>query len=378
MKINYLFRVSLILILLFLMYMFFHRYSWKIKTLEQIRHRSLYGKLVITFEKWLLPHRARGLYQWYEKRLKYTKWTVGKFFTWKIMFLIVILLMSGMIRMTDVRIDSSKIFQSYQYHRDPIFSNSIPAEQEDQALAEEIYYLRQAITSISQREFYGLDKTQAEGKIYEIIDQSGRELLQPKRLMANKIYYRLYDYYQIREYNMTKYLLGVLLLSFIPEVCLQLNCLFIAGDKKRELRFLKRLMILNGSIKPVDFMEVLVRLIDKSRYYEKILKAIERENKKNTISNQTIYRQYIRGEKDIEVKLFLEKLDQANNYDFDQAIINIENEFKLERRQQIRRVRKQIELIHVWGIVGSFLLIALLTIYMLRPWLSAYDMNQFI
>jgi len=173
-------------------------------------------------------------------------------------------------------------------------------------------------------------------------------------------------------------LLAALIVFFIPEIWVLIYNFFSAVDAKRELRFLKKLIIVNGSIKPVDFMELLSLLIDKSKHYKKTLKEIEDLNKKNTIDNRAIYSTYIRNAKDLNIKLFFEKLDQANNYDFDQAILNIENEFKLEKREQIRQIRKQIGVINIFGIVGYMVLIVILIMYLLTPWLQSYSMNQII
>ena len=169
-----------------------------------------------------------------------------------------------------------------------------------------------------------------------------------------------------------------LLFSFMPELYLSIRKIFIKADARRELIFLKRLLILNGSIKPVDFMEVLKILIDKSKYYKKILQEIEDKNKKNSVDNCRIYNTYIRNWKDVDLKLFFEKLDEANNYDFDQAILNIENEFRLQRREEIRKVRKRIEFIHVMGIMGFMLIITLLIVYLIIPWMQLYDMNKIL
>ena len=107
-----------------------------------------------------------------------------------------------------------------------------------------------------------------------------------------------------------------------------------------------------------------------------MLSDIEEKNKKNSVNNRDIYQELIKGAKDLDTKLFYEKLDQANNYDFDQAVLNIENEFKMEKRAQARKVRKQIEIIHAAGIIGFMFLVVILILYLIIPWIEAYNMNQ--
>ena len=98
---------------------------------------------------------------------------------------------------------------------------------------------------------------------------------------------------------------------------------------------------------------------------------------KNTVDNKNIYKEgYLGGTNNLELKLFLEKLDQADNYDYDQAILNIENEFKTDKRERARKIKKRIEVMEIFGLVGSLVIITFMTIYLLLPWLSSYDLNS--
>ncbi len=125
-------------------------------------------------------------------------------------------------------------------------------------------------------------------------------------------------------------------------------------------------------------MELLDILIDRSRYYKGMLQEIQDANKRNNIDNKAIYSAYISSAKDLDTKLFYEKLDQANNYDFDQAILNIQNEFKMEKREQARKVKKRIDLINILGIMVFMILIVIMIMYLLIPWMRSYNLSQMI
>ncbi|MDH7567830.1 MAG: hypothetical protein QHH06_15445 [Clostridiales bacterium] len=202
------------------------------------------------------------------------------------------------------------------------------------------------------------------------------ELQAPVDTIVNKVYYRLYDYFAIRHYSLMLYLLLGIAFSFTPELFIFLTNLVKKADARRELRFLKRLIILNGSIKPVDFMEVLKILIARAKYYKSVLLDIEDKNKRNSVNTGEIYRDIYTSAKSLNEKLFFEKLDEANNYDFDQAVKNIAYEFNLERRELEREVRKRIDAIHVVGVTGFLLVILVMVIYLIQPWLSMYDLRQ--
>ena len=60
--------------------------------------------------------------------------------------------------------------------------------------------------------------------------------------------------------------------------------------------------------------------------YNNLRFRIEKVNDETDSKIKSFYGNYISLEKDIDKKLFYEKLDEANNYDFDKAIINIKNE----------------------------------------------------
>ncbi|MBM7613599.1 hypothetical protein [Alkaliphilus hydrothermalis] len=355
------------------------RRKLKLKPLGRLYPKSILQKVVYAAEKYLLPSKASRAYSLYEGLLTYSKLTVGEFFAIKYVIIFIASLLIFSIHITNVSIYTKEIYTKYDLQGDELFSQSVQVLDEVKALEAELHYLKKSIGLISKKDSTDLPKEEIQGRILGLVLENSESLVEaqlPPMFIANRVYYRLYHYYQVRNFNYPYAIFVLILLYFLPDLFSIIYNYFIRADVRKELRFLKRLIILNGSIKPVNFLEVLTILMGKSKYYRKFLKEVENQNKKNTISNSDIYRKYIDKEQDIDVKLFFEKLDQANNYDFDQAIVNIENEFNIEKRQRIRNVKRQIEIINAWGIVGCFLLIGLLTMYMLIPWLQAYNMNQ--
>ena len=205
----------------------------------------------------------------------------------------------------------------------------------------------------------------------EPINETGIE----EEILAEEIYQKIVDYNKFKKIDFLGAMLKGLIAYILPELCIFFVNFFNKSSERAEKRFMKRLIIMNGSIKPTDFMMVLAELIDKSKYYKKILQEIEDSNKKNYEENTKIYQKYIQDSKDLETKLFFEKLDEANNYDFDQAILNIKNEFNLDKRMQTRKVKKMVESIHVWGLLGFMGLICIIIMYLLMPWLDTYQLG---
>lgn len=348
--------------------------GWRVKRTSGAGLKGWIHRLVRFIDKKLLPFKDLRYYRWIENKLQYTRYTVGGFLLFKGMLLAVTILLGSLIQLTIFRYHVKEIRGTYPFGPRGIFYHGERVEDLNLALEEELYYFDQVMAALPPGDVKNLTPEELEDFTKELIGEA--ETHQPKDVIAWGVADRVQAYLQGKQIPPLGILLLVLIPTMVPELLLWLKSLGTKAKAKQELRFLKRLMILHGSIKPVDFMMVLEVLIHRSKYYRKNLLFIQRENKKNTQPNQEIYRGFIQRMKDIDEKLFFEKLDQANNYDFDQAIVNIENEFRLEQRQRMRKVRKQIELIHVGGILGSFMLIALLTLYMLIPWLTAYDMTQ--
>lgn len=340
------------------------------------RSHYYFGRIQGLFN-YLVPEKNSFLYRYYEKKTRFTELTAPKVIKIKFLFFVAAMLVCVLIQLTNIEIYTGEIYQKFDYDCDLIYQKQLRGSIEE-AMEQEMEYFRQALKTLTPYEISTLGKDQLQERIKGFITLEDKVLVQSRETLANKIYYRITDYYKYRNWNLLWFVFIGVLVSLIPDLYLLLRNLFIKGARRKELKFLKKLIILNGSIKPVDFMELLKILMEKAKFHKKLLCEIEEKNKRNPINKRSIYQHLIREEKDIDLKLFYEKLDQANNYDFDQAILNIENEFKMEKRAELRKVRKQIEVINAAGIIGFMVLIVILILYLIFPWIKAYNMNQIL
>jgi hypothetical protein len=324
-----------------------------------------------------VPQNSSRIHKFYSQLLRFTNLSVEQIIKIKVILFVFTIFICILVKLTNISIYTKEIINKFDYECDLIYQSK-PLIAEKVAMKQEIYYFNEALKNIDKTAVSSNKKEEMQEEIKGLINKNDSELNLPKDTLANKIYYRLYNYYSCREWNIFLFILIGLIITFIPDACLVLHNYFAKADSKKEIRFLKKLIIINGSIKPVDFMELLKILIDKSRYHKAMLCDIEEKNKRNSVNKRSIYQALIKDAKDIDTKLFYEKLDQANNYDFDQAVLNIENEFKMEKRSELRKVRKQIEIIHAAGIIGFMLLVVILILYLIIPWIKAYNMNQII
>ncbi|KNY26728.1 hypothetical protein [Pseudobacteroides cellulosolvens] len=322
------------------------------------------------------PKKGSKIYGGYKSFLSYSRLSVKKLFRIKLILFIIAIVFLFLKYYTDVGIYTRDIYNRFDYYSDLLYQYKGEVNDKELALKYEINCLDTALSQISKNELINTSKEELQSRIKLYIKAADESLELPKDTIANKVYYRLHDYYKYREINIFSILLISLLFCFIPEILVYLASFFAKADARKELRFLKKLIIVNGSIKPVDFMELLEMLIEKSKYYKEMLQEIQDANKRNNIDNKTIYMDLIGSTKDLDLKLFYEKLDQANNYDFDQAILNIHNEFKMEKREVARKIKKRIDLINILGIMFFMILIVIMIMYLMIPWMKSYNMSQ--
>lgn len=153
-----------------------------------------------------------------------------------------------------------------------------------------------------------------------------------------------------------------------------------SGDnskKRKELRFLKKIFVMCGSIKPVDYMQVMNAMHERAVCYKQDIENIMDILRKSNIDKEDFFSELLINTKDIDSKLFYEKLFIGFLYDFDLAIRSIEGDFLQEKRAYARFIKKRVNLIHIVGVTGLFVAMTILLMYMLKPWLNSMNFQQF-
>ena len=156
---------------------------------------------------------------------------------------------------------------------------------------------------------------------------------------------------------------------YIPPILKWVANSGVRVKKKQELRFLKKIFVLCGSVKPVDTMQVISTMYGRSYYYKQQLEQIMDALRKSTIDKEDFFNDLLADAEDLDSKLFFEKLSIGFLYDFDMAIQNIEADFLQEKRAYARQLKKRIDLIHIVGVTGLFIAMTILMVYLLKPWL---------
>ena len=84
---------------------------------------------------------------------------------------------------------------------------------------------------------------------------------------------------------------------------------------------------MSGSVKPVDYMQVVNAMYERSFYYRQDLERIMDVLRKSNIDKEDFFSELLIETEDIDSKLFYEKLSIGFLFDFDLAIRNIEADF---------------------------------------------------
>lgn len=341
--------------------------SLKRRSFSIIKSYKLIFKRIIPRKGWI--------YDFYKKHFKaFWKFEFEDYIVIKILLFGLSLSTVILITITDINIQTERIMESKNYKVSIMLGDNSNVSNEE-AFIQEKKYTNMAIKLIDKKTYFKKEKEEHIRFIDNLIIEKDEELFLNRNLLIERIYSRINDYYTIRMINYRGIFQISLIFSFLPEIFILLRKVFMKAEKDRELTFLKKLIILNGSIKPVHFLEVLEILIEKSKHYKNVLEEIKESNKRNSVNTLNLYKKYMIASTNTEEKLFFEKLSQANNYDFNLAIKNIKNEFNLNRRSKTRLIKKRIELIHIIGVSGIMILVFGWVYYLILPWMIKFDMG---
>lgn len=387
---KFIFIVPLFVSLLLLYRYLFSRVKiFKFKNIKEIQETidnkglwksiKLYtSKAINIIGKYTSPPKKSRVYKMFRQFLRFTKFTVESYSAVKIVAVLFAVLLILMVRYTNISLYTQEIVSSYSYKIDSIYEQDDRLVNKEKALKEEIDFFHIAMDKINPHELSDDNrKEEMLDEIRLIITASDSQLELPSYTIANKVYYRLMDYYSVREAKYSLYFLVIALVFLSFDGIIIVYNIFAKANAKIELRFLKKLIILNGNFKDTDFTQILALLIKKSKYYRDILIRIEGVNNKNTVENEQVYRDVLSSIKDDDAKLFFEKLEQANNSNFSYAIKNIEEEELMTQEERKIKVDQRVEAIHAYGVVGAFVIIFLLANYLLIPWLQSQDISSY-
>ena len=170
----------------------FYNKKYKFVLKQKRFFNFLYKRLDI-----FVPGNDSRIFKFYSNLIRFTNLTVEKIIKIKICILILTCLLCVLIKLTNISIYTKDIINKFDYQCDLIYQSK-PLTSEYEAMKQEIYYFRVAIANINKTDCFHYKKEELQNKIKTLIDKDASELFLPKDTLSNKLYYRVFNYYQCR------------------------------------------------------------------------------------------------------------------------------------------------------------------------------------
>lgn len=294
----------------------------------------------------------------------------------KMLVFIGVLIFITLVHKSNEQMRLQKIENEYNYDVNLIYRDQkIPNEELQKViLQQEVHFFHLLKSTWSKDAFNNTTTEEIKTIIRSNIDG---EWAINKEIVVDRLFNRLKDYYDVKSVTMWPFIIVPLISSLTVEGILLIKKHISKADRKKELRYLKKIFIINGSVKPVSFSKLIDDLIEKSTYFKKDLESIRNGLRSNSKSNYNMYND-LKKTTDVDIKLFYEKLELANNHDLDLAIRSIKHEFTIEARARKREIDQFVQKTHMVGMTGVLLVFGVVFYYMIYAFLQYYmEMSVF-
>ncbi|MEO2202155.1 hypothetical protein ABGV42_00170 [Paenibacillus pabuli] len=272
------------------------------------------------------------------------------------------------VKATSINYYTQKIETSFEYRTDLQYMKQVPEERVDTAFRQEMMIYEQALATWTKDDIYNISQDDISFMIESYVKDLKMEPVLPADTLANKVYNRLFDYYYYREYDYTYYLMLSLMLSFTPYLYLVLYNMQVLNRDRRNVNFLKKLIVVNGSIKPVDYSTIIEDLITNATpNIQHRLKKIRDALSNNTKNTGAAFKDAITDSTSLSERLFFENLEVAYN-DFDLAIDIFRDEIIIENQRSKRKYRKKAESMNSLGTMIFLVVMTICCLYLIIPW----------
>lgn len=273
-----------------------------------------------------------------------------------------------LVKSTNIAMTTDKAFNVVEYEADIQYTSMIDKVKDPQrAFQQEIQALNEVLASYTDEDLRTSGIQDVSFFVGTWVENSQIELAEDPDLFSNRVAHRAIDWATYREWNISNYISLALAMSFFPELLLLLFTKLEESKDRENIDFLKKSFMLSGSINP-DFMQSLNELIGKARPFPR--RELEKVKLALSKSEGSVYSTIIsisRSQKHPFTKLFFEKLAEASNGNFVQAIDNIQKEIYFDRSDTARNVKKRAESIKGQGESLFYMLLVALLLYGFLP-----------
>lgn len=295
----------------------------------------------------------------------------------KLAIFIVVLLFMYAVRATNVAYYTDEVFNKFDYRTDISYLEELSEDKIPLALEQEVAALNYVLEFHPREEILTWNRLDIQYTIEDYLGTNGIKTVGKEDTFVHKVYNRAYDYHKYREYSHVQYIALALMCSFIVELILYVRVGNVISADRRNINYLKKILVVNSVLKPVNFNNVLDEMIlEATPNVRKNLTRIKEAMQNNNSSTHAVLVEIGRKQKTSFERLFYEKLDQALNFDFDTAVDNVTKEIKYDRQELKRKYEKKTTSMKMWGSTIFMILLTLVIFYMLIPWQQLMNFNS--
>lgn len=352
------------IIFLLLLVLIFSDNNYDFRTEIMIDKTNIMKKII----RYITPRDGSKLRTFYEKRLLFTNMKIEMYFAIKLVFVAIVILLTIAIKFTNINIIEKRFFEFNQ----TLLDRTASEFNVDVEIQKKIF--NKAKQAISKD--YVKSKEVSLDIIHNIlVDMKiGRDVNYYS--LKTSTYQLLVKYYESKRNNYYIYF-GIFVSSyFIVDIMLIAYVMVIDKNKNTELKKLKTLILVSGSLHNHNFNNIINTLIHNSYYYKSILKKINDFNRVNVSDLNVEYEKIINSLPELEEVFLIENIQAVNNGYCEDVIDQIKNQSAVDDVEGQQKYQSKLENIEMVGILCSMSLMLACFMYMMSYWLDNIGLSH--
>lgn len=317
----------------------------------------------------LIPSKESEKYKTYNKALIHLRISVEKFFTFKVLFSVILTILIIVINHTNTNLKIQGLFD------DSSLFNSFYSDEVDTKIQKQVF--NEAI-KLDKSYFFNKDLEERGYEKLRIITSNMNLTDGQRQQLINSVYAAVNEYYNLKSISYSKvsfYILIILLSYRAPDLVLFIYKSEVKKTREVELNFLNKLIYAKAMNKNVTFSGLLKTLLEQSKYYKSILIKVDNINSNNA-SVEKSYAELIGELTDLEDIYFIEKLQACNMGEFTKAAKDIETDMVANEITDQYVYEQKKELVNSLGAMFAIILMTLVMYYGLKPLINLFQFEM--
>jgi len=318
----------------------------------------------------IVPKEKSFAYRFYSRFLKYSNYSVESIIVAKLVCLVAALLIIPSIKITNIQLGEEALFNSK--HTSSYALNG-RGDRTSFYEAQEVVF-REAVVKLDSS--IVLDPLQ----MYLVFDDLHGILVSNEIMreinyhdLKASVYNLLVNYFRSKEFNLFFYVVVSIGISFFPDLILMLNNMNLKYKKYKELIKLRTLLLISASFGTTEFIYIAEKLRERAKYYKPTFDTIIEFNESIVVSNKDAYIKLRASLKFYEEILFFEKIESANNHNYESVVEFIEHQIENEQINDQTFYKRRVDALAGVGQIYGLLLIFMTVLLMIMPYVEHFN-----